>query len=210
MRALALGLLLGAAVGTMGASTPSAPSRGDCAIQRDASSLCVYRSLVPSAGIVSSCRDEQSCRVGYYYGSPAGAVWFRPPPAMTTLPKPEVSWLTATFAEVRLGCGHGCSFSYFFEARRHRVSDAHPSVLAVEPRRFLIASAEDRALVIRQVFSGRQVMRLERDWAPGEWLGDVLPDLHFDPDGRLSFTWLRGSERTPVSERVSVPSIPRP
>ena len=209
MRALALALLVGAAVGATGASTPQGPSRRECAAQHDASTLCIYRSLVPSAGIVSSCRSERDCHVGYYVGNPSDAVWFRPPPTLTTFPTPEVSWLTSTFAEVRVDCGHACSFSYFFEAQRHRVSDAYQSVLAVEPRRFLLASAEYRAVVIRQVFSGREVMRVERDWAPAEWLGDVLPNLHFDPDGRLSFTGLRGGERTPGSERVSVPSVPR-
>jgi hypothetical protein len=128
---------------------------------------------------------------------------------MATLPKPEVIWLTATLAQVRFECGRPCSFSYFFEVTRHRLSEPRYAVLAVDARRLLMAVAEDRALVIRQVFTGREVLRLERDWAPATWLGDVVPTSHFDPDGRLSFTWLRGSERTPVSERVSVPSIPR-
>jgi hypothetical protein len=82
-------------------------------------------------------------------------------------------------------------------------------VLAVDARRFLLAMAESRVLVIRQIFSGREIMRIERDWASADWLGDVLPDLHFDPDGRLTFTWLRGTERARVNERVSVPSMPR-
>jgi hypothetical protein len=62
--------------------------------------------------------------------------------------------------------------------------------------------------VLSQIFSGREVGRIERDWASGDWLGDVITALRFDPDGRLSFTWLRGAERAPVSERVSVPSVP--
>ena len=46
---------------------------------------------------------------------------------------------------------------------------------------------------------------------PGECSGEAEGTsrcVYFDPDGRLSFTWLRGQERTPVSERVSVPSVP--
>ena len=110
----------------------------------------------------------------------------------------------------RFDCAHPCSVRYFFEVRRRRLSDPRPAVLAVDPRRLLIAVVEDQALVIRQVFSGREVVRLQRDWAPADWLGDVIPAVRFDPDGRLSFTWLRGKERAPVSERVSVPSIPHP
>jgi hypothetical protein len=34
--------------------------------------------------------------------------------------------------------------------------------------------------------------------------------LRFDPDGRLSFSWLAGPERRTVSERVSVPSVAAP
>jgi hypothetical protein len=79
-------------------------------------------------------------------------------------------------------------------------------VLAVDVRRLLLAAAEERALVVRQVFSGREVTRIERDWPPGMWLGDSITSLHFDPDGRLSFTWLRGSDRVAVSERQSIPS----
>jgi hypothetical protein len=128
---------------------------------------------------------------------------------MATLPRPEVIWLTAALAQVHFDCGHPCSLSYFFEVTRHRLSEPSYAVLAVDARRLLMAVAEDRAIVIRQVFTGREVLRLEREWAPATWLGDVVPISHFDPDGRLSFTWLRGSERTPVRERVSVPSIPR-
>ena len=79
-------------------------------------------------------------------------------------------------------------------------------MLAVDVRRLLLAAAEERALVVRQVFSGREVTRIQRDWAPGMWLGDSITALHFDPDGRLSFTWLRGPDRVAVSERQSIPS----
>ena len=76
-------------------------------------------------------------------------------------------------------------------------------------RRLLVVQAEDRALTVRQIFSGREVARITRDWAPAASLEHVLTDLHFDPDGRLTFTWLRGQHRTPVTERLSVPSVPR-
>ena len=75
-------------------------------------------------------------------------------------------------------------------------------------RRLLVAQAEARSLVARQIFSGREVARIERDWAPGP-LESALTALHFDPDGRLTFTWLKGSGRTPVTERISIPSMPR-
>jgi hypothetical protein len=81
-------------------------------------------------------------------------------------------------------------------------------VLDVDLRRLLIAQADGRDLAVRQIFSGREVARITRDWA-GDSLRDAITDLHFDPDGRLTFTWLRGKERTPVTERVSVPSVPR-
>ncbi|MGH7315404.1 MAG: hypothetical protein ACREJS_04010 [Candidatus Rokuibacteriota bacterium] len=99
--------------------------------------------------------------------------------------------------------------SYFFEAKRRRLSPPRPQALDVDLRRLLVAQADARALVVRQIFSGREVARITRDWAPGASLSDALTEIHFDPDGRLTFTWLKGSDRTPVRERVSVPSIPR-
>ena len=173
-------------------------------------SYCLYRSLLPSVGIVASCRDDRDCRVGYYYGDPGKAVWLAPPPGMSSLPKPEVIWLTSTIAQTRFDCGAPCSISYFFEAKRRRLSGPRRFVLAVDTKRLLFAAAEDRVLVVRQVFSGREVARIERDWAPAPSLGDVVRSLRFDPDGRLSVTWLRGAERTTVTERVSIPSAARP
>jgi hypothetical protein len=75
----------------------------------------------------------------------------------------------------------------------------------VDLRRLLLAQPEDRALVMRQIFSGREVARITRDWAGGS----PRDALTVDPDGRVTFTWLKGNERTPVTERVSVPSVPR-
>src|SRR5262249_55203313 len=116
---------------------------------------------------------------------------------------------TATLAEVRVACGPHCTWSYFYEATRRRVSEPRRSVLAVDPRRLLIAMAEERALVVRQVFSGREVARIERDWAPDAWLGDAITAWPPDPEWRLSLTWLRGTARTPVTARISVRSVPR-
>jgi hypothetical protein len=208
VRGLGVLLLLSPAVclAAAPASPPATP--GECAAEHGGASLCLYRSLLPSAGIVVSCREGGHCQVGHYSGKPADAVWFKPPPGMTSLPKPDVVWLTSTLAQVRFDCGAPCSWSYFYEATRRRLSEPRRSVLAVDPRRLLMAVAEERALVVRQVFSARQVARIERDWAPDAWLGDAITALRFDPDGRLSFTWLRGKERAPVSERVSVPSVP--
>ena len=208
MRALSLALLLGSAAGVM-AAPGSPPTAGDCAADGGGAFHCVYRSLLPSAGIAASCRSERECRVGYYYGDPAAPVPFTPPPGMATLPRPEVIWLTPTLAQVRFDCAAPCSVSYFFEAKRHRLSEPRRFVLAVDPQRLLLVAAESQALVVRQVFSGREVARIEREWAPAPWLGDSLRALRFDPDGRLSFTWLRGADRLPVSERLSVPSVPR-
>jgi phosphoserine phosphatase len=81
-------------------------------------------------------------------------------------------------------------------------------VLDVDLRRLLIAQVDGRDLAVRQIFSGREVARITREWTGGS-LRDALTDIHFDPDGRLTFTWLKGRDRTPVTERVSVPSIPR-
>ena len=72
-----------------------------------------------------------------------------------------------------------------------------------------MAQEDGRELTVRQIFSGREVARITRDWTPGPSLGNALTEIHFDPDGRLTFTWLKGKDRTPVTERVSVPSIPR-
>jgi hypothetical protein len=135
-------------------------------------------------------------------------VWLDPPPGLATLPKPEVIWHQATFAEIRFGCGPPCRISYFFEAKRRRLSPPRAQVLDVDTRRLLVAQAAARALVVRQIFSGREVTRIDRDWGTPS-LEAALAAIHFDPDGRLSFTWLKGADRTPVSERISVPSIPR-
>ena len=75
-------------------------------------------------------------------------------------------------------------------------------------RRLLVAQADDGALTVSQIFSGREVARITRDWATSS-VRDAVTDLHLDPDGRLTFTWLRRPDRTPVTERVSVPSVPR-
>jgi hypothetical protein len=180
-------------------------TRGECTPD---GRRCLYRSMLPSAGLVADCPSDTDCRVGYYYGDPARATWLEPPSGMRALPRPVVIWRTATLAEARFDCGRACAFSYFFEARRRRISPPRRSVLEVDPTRLLLAAAEDRALVIRQVFSGREVTRIDRDWAPG-WVGDAVTGLRFDADGRLALTWLQGTERRPVTERVSVPSMPR-
>src|SRR5712692_2647364 len=132
---------------------------------------CLYRSLLPSSGIIADCHSDRDCRVGYYYGRPDQATWFTPPADLSTLPKPEVLWHTATFAETRLPCGRAC-------ARR-------------------------------QIFSARDISRIERDWTPGLTVGEAITAIHFDPDGRLSLTWLKGPERAAVSERVTVPTYVR-
>lgn len=165
--------------------------------------------MLPSAGIVADCRSDRDCRVGSYYGEPERATWFTPPPGMAGLPKPDVVWHTATFAEARFDCGRPCTWSYFFEARRHQLSEPRRDVLDADYRRLLMAQSEGRVLAIRQIFSAREVLRIERDWAPGLSAGEAITGIHFDPDGRLTFTWLRGPGRERVTERVSVPSLPR-
>lgn len=75
-------------------------------------------------------------------------------------------------------------------------------------RRLLVAQDDGAAIAVRQIFSGREVAHLTRDWAAAS-LRDAITDLHFDPDGRLTFTWRKGTDGTPVTERVSVPSVPR-
>jgi hypothetical protein len=164
--------------------------------------------MLPSAGIVADCRSDVDCRVGYYYGDPDAPTWFAPPPGLTALPRPVIVWRTANLAETRVECGRACTWSYFFEARRRRVSPPRRSVMEVDPSRLLLVAAEGAALVIRQVFSGREVARIERDWAPGG-VREAVTALRFDPDGRLALTWLQGASRAPVTERVSVSSVPR-
>jgi hypothetical protein len=139
---------------------------------------------MPSTGMVADCRNDGDCRVGYYYGGPEQATWLALPAGMTTMPKPDVIWHSATFAEARLGCGQGCTWSYFFEA-------------------------EGRSLAVRQIFTAREALRIERDWAPGLTVGEAITEIRFDPDGRLSLTWLKGPDRVPVRERVTVPSFAR-
>jgi len=206
MRWMLAGALAAGALAWPAASGAAEPVAGECA---RGGLYCLYRSMLPSAGLVADCKSDADCRVGYYYGDAERATWLTPPAGAATLPKPRVIWRTATLAEARFDCGAGCTTSYFFEARRRRVSPPRWYVLDVDPTRLLLAAAEARALVVRQIFSGREVARLERPWAEAPWLGEVVSGLRFDPDGRLRFTWLRGSERAPVTERVSIPSVPR-
>ncbi|MGH7368136.1 MAG: hypothetical protein ACREK9_17165 [Candidatus Rokuibacteriota bacterium] len=183
---------------------------GDCAGPAgEQPSRCLYRSALPSTGLVADCRTDRDCRVGYYYGDPEEPVWIQPPPDLQTLPKPDVIWRAATFAEIRFACGPACHVSYFFEAKRRRLSPLHRQVFDVDLRRLVVAQAGGRALVVRQIFSGREVARITRDWPPDTSLLDALTEVHLDPDGRLTFTWLKGEARTPVRERVSVPTVPR-
>jgi hypothetical protein len=72
-----------------------------------------------------------------------------------------------------------------------------------------VAQEDGRDLAVRQIFSGREVARITRDWTSGPSMANALTEIHFDPDGRLTFTWLKGKDRIAVTERVSVPSIPR-
>jgi hypothetical protein len=195
---------------SLAAAASPAPVAGDCAgPAEDGPSRCLYRSALPSTGLVADCRSDRDCRVGYYYGDPEKPVWLEPPPDLSTLPKPEIMWRAATFAEIRFACGPGCRVSYFFEAKRRRLSPPRDQVLDVDIRRLLIAQAEDTAIAVRQIFSGREVARITRPWTQGLSLADAVVEVRFDPDGRLTFTWLRGEDRTPVTERISVPSIPR-
>jgi hypothetical protein len=191
-----------------GARAQSRVAPGDCA-PAGAASRCLFRSSLPSVGLISECEGGGRCRVGFYYGPVDRPEWLPLPEGWTAFPQPEVTWRSATFAEVRFGCGPACSVSYFFEGRRRRLSPPRRDVLAFDDRRLLMASAEGGALVVRQAFSGREVARIERDWAPGIGVIDAVRAARFDPDGRLSFTWLRGAAREPVAERVSIPSMPR-
>lgn len=204
-------LLLGALL--LSAPLPAAaaaPAPAECSGPGGAEpSHCLYRSVLPSAGIVADCVSDRDCRVGYYYGGPERATWYSPPRGMASLPKPLVIWHTATFAETRFDCGRPCVWSYFFEARRHLLSEPRRDVLDVDYRRLLMAQVDGRALAIRQIFSARDVLRLERDWAPALSVGEAITEIRFGADGRLTFTWLKGPGRERVSERVSVPSFAR-
>ena len=171
---------------------------------------CLYRSLLPSTGIVADCESDTRCRVGAYYGSPDAPTWFAPPPGLDALPRPRVRWHGATFAEARFECGPECSVSYFFEARRRRISPPRASVLGIDARRWLLAAAEGPTVVVRQIFAGRPVARIERAWAPGLSAREAVTTARFDPDGRLTFTWLAGPDRRAVTERVTIPSTALP
>ena len=207
LRRLLLGALLLLAPWQAGAAAPSA---GECSGPGGAGlSHCLYRSLLPSTGIVADCKSDTDCRIGYYYGGPDQVTWFSPPPGMATIPKPEVIWHSATFAETRIGCGPACTWSYFFEGKRRLLSEPRHDVLQVDYRRLLMAQGDGRALTIRQIFSARDVVKIERDWTPGLTASGAIREIRFDQDGRLSFTWLRGAQRMPVAERVTVPSFAR-
>ncbi len=135
-------------------------------------------------------------------------MWLEPPPGVATLPRPQVIWHEAAFAEIRFDTGSG-PVSYFFEATRRQLSRPLPDVLAADTHRRLMAQVVGRALVVRQIFSGREVLRVERDWAAGAALRDAITAIHFDPDTRMTIGYLRGVAREAVTERISVPGVPR-
>ena len=203
--------LLGALCAVFPGLAAAAPvSTGECSGPGGPGpSHCLYRSLMPSTGIVADCKSDSDCRVGYYYGDPSQATWFAAPVGMSAMPRPDVLWHTATFAETRVGCGRSCTWSYFFEAKRRALSPPRRDVLDVDYRRLLMAQSDGRALVIRHIFSARDVLRIDRDWAPGLSVGQAIKEIRFDPDGRLTFTWLKGPGHLPQTERVSVPSLAR-
>ena len=200
----AIGLLSG--WGSPGFARPL-PVPGECSAG-PGMRRCLYRSAVPSVGLLSEC-DGSRCRVGFYYGRIDTPEWLTPPEGWTAFPPPEVRWPSATLAEVRFGCGASCSVSYFFEARRQRLSPPRRDVVALDERRLLVAQGEGRSLVARQVYSGREVARIERSWAPGLTAVEAIQDARFEPDGRLSITWMQAGDRPPMTERITVPSIPR-
>jgi hypothetical protein len=188
----------------------AAPSPGECSGPGGTGpSHCLYRSLMPSTGMVADCRNDRDCRVGYYYGGPEQVTWLTPPAGMATMPKPDVIWHNATFAEARVSCGRGCTWSYFFEAKRRQLSPPRRDVLQADYRRLLMAQVDGRGLAVRQIFTAREALRIEREWAPGLGVAEAITEIRFDPDGRLSLTWLKGPDRAPVRERVTVPSFAR-
>jgi hypothetical protein len=204
---LVLAALLAPGVG----AAATAPVAGECVEDRAAGTTrCLYRSAIPSAGLLADCRADGACRVGHYYGDLTAVTWLAPPPGLATLPRPAVTWLTATLAEARFACGEGCTVSYFFDARRHKVSPPHWRVLTVDVQRQRLLVAEERRLAVRHLYSARLLLSVERDWAPGPSVAAAVTAAQLLPDGRLALQWLRGPERTPVSERITVPAIPAP
>ena len=135
-------------------------------------------------------------------------MWLEPPPGLATLPRPEVIWHEAAFAEIRFDTRSG-PVSYFFEAKRRQLSRPLPDVLAADTHRHLMAQVVGRALVVRQIFSGREVLRIEREWAPGTSVRDAITAIRFDPDTRVTISYRRGAAGDAVTERISVPGVPR-
>jgi len=195
------------APGAAGAAPPATP--GECVTDAaTGTTRCLFRSGFPAAGLLAECRSDVECRVGHYHGDLDAVTWLAPPPGLGRLPRPAVTWLSSTLAEARFGCGGACTVSYFFDARRRRVSPPHWRVLAVDVRRQRLVAGEERRLAVRQIFSGRLVLSLERDWAPGGPAAEAVTAARLLPDGRLVLEWLRGPDRTPVSERITVPAVP--
>ena len=214
--AVALALLAvtsgGLAAQTAPAAAPSpAPAAPECGPPGPGGSArCVYRAGVPSVGFLTECTDERDCRVGYYHGPLDRPTWLTPPVGWRALPRPVVLWHGALLGEARFPCETGCAVSYFFDARRRRLSEPRWNALAFDVRRLLVALPEGGALVVRQVFgAGREVARIERPWAGGAPSPAAVSGTHFEPDGRLVFQWRPADGRPPVAERVSIPPVPR-
>ena len=160
---------------------------------------------MPSTGIVADCESDTRCRVGAYYGSPDAPPGSRRRPGLDALPRPRVRWHGATFAEARFECGPGCSVSYFFEARRRRISPPRASVLGIDARRWLLAAAEGPTWWCGRSSRAGRWCASSGHGRQGCLLREAVTAARFDPDGRLTFTWLAGPDRRAVTERVDDP-----
>ena len=188
----------------------AAPAPAECSGPGGAGpSHCLYRSVLPSAGIVADCVSDRDCRVGYYYGGPERATWYTPPQGMASLPKPRRDLAHGDLRRDALRLRPPCAWSYFFEARRHLLSEPRRDVLDVDYRRLLMAQVDGRALAIRQIFSARDVLRTRAGLGAGALRrrGDHGDPLR--PRRAADLHLAQGSGRERVSERVSVPSFAR-
>ena len=156
---------------------------------------------------MADCVSDTRCRVGDYYGDPDEPGWLAYPRTGDAT-EPRVSWHTATLAEMRFACGPECAMSYFFEARRRRLSPCARPCWTWTSAVPLVAMADGPAVVVPPDLLGPRGGPYHPP-GRGASLRDAVTAIHFDPDGRLTFTWLAGNTRTPVTERVSVPSVPR-
>ena len=122
--------------------------------------------------------------------------------------QPVVHWLSAGLLEVRVRCGSPCNASIFFSPAKG-VSTTHPSVIAVNPDRLVLAIADNArpkpAVVVLPIFGEQKPLAVAAlNFSPVAALVSAITKASFLPSGELELAYTSGAEFNDAYERVKV------